>query len=310
MAWQFEQVVAPSGAISEGPAWDGRYLYFSLIEKSLIMRYDPETGGCIAWARNTGRTNGLAFDAKGNLYGCSVGKQAIVRFDQAGQMTVVADQLDGQRLNTPNDLAIDSKGRIWFTNPWNGEITEPGQQRGMADEPVLRADPREDGSYVVTRVATDTSNPNGILISPDERTLYVSQCDYGVGQLRELRAYPIDDQGALGPYVVLHTFGQDHRGVHRAIDGMCFDADGNIVATAGWPVSGPGPMIYVFSPSGQVLETHPFPASRPSNCTFGDRDMKTLYLTSGGLKDPSAGQLFRARLSRPGWNLFPPAPKQ
>ena len=219
-------------------------------------------------------------------------------------MSVIADSLDGQRLNTPNDLAIDRQGRIWFTNPWNAEITDAGQTRDMADEPVLRADPTPDGRYAVKRVASDTSNPNGLLVSPDERTLYVSQCDYGVDQVRELRAYPIDEHGDLGPYTVLHTFGKDHRGVHRAIDGMCFDIDGNIVATAGWPVSGPGPLIYVFSPSGRVIETHPFPASRPSNCVFGDADMKTLYCTCGG-KDATAGQLIRARTDRQGWCIFP-----
>ena len=143
----------------------------------------------------------------------------------------------------------------------------------------------------------DTSSPNGILLSADERTLYVSQCDYRVGKPRELRAYPINEDGTLGPYIVLHTFGQDYRGVHRPVDGMCLDVDGNIVACAGWDESGPGPMIYVFSPSGRVLETHP--CEKPTNCTFGDRDMQTLYVTT------AAGKLFRVRTTRKGRNLYP-----
>ena len=81
-------------------------------------------------------------------------------------------------------------------------------------------------------------------------------------------AYPLRDDDTLGAYTVLHTFGQDARGVQRGVDGMCLDTDGNIIACAGWRESGPGPMIYVFAPSGRVLETHPVPVDRPTNCTF------------------------------------------
>lgn len=302
MDWNFELVAGPYGSVAEGPAWDGKYLYFTVIEKELIVRYDPDTGSCTEWSKKSARANGLMFDAQGTLFGCSVSEQAIVRFDANGGKCIVADRLDGQRLNTPNDLAIDSKGRIWFTNPWNPGVATPEQRQEMADEPVLRADPQRDGSWSVVRAASDTSNPNGILVSADERTLYVSQCDYGFDRPRELRAYPIREDGSLGPYVVLHTFGQDYRGIHRAIDGMCLDEEGNIVATAGWVESGPGPMIYVFSPSGRVLETHP--CEKPSNCTFGDRDLRTLYVTTGG-RSPDAGKLFRVRTNRRGWNLYP-----
>lgn len=301
MDWNFEVVAGPYDAVAEGPAWDGRYVYFTLIQQSRIMRYDPATGACIEWHGNSQRSNGLLFDAQGKLYGCSVTKQAIIRLDADGSTTVIADRLDGSPINTPNDLAIDRKGRIWFTCPWNTKMLLPGQRRGLEDEPVLRADPSPDGSWSVVRAASDTSNPNGILISPDAHTLYVSQCDYGFDKPRELRAYPVGDNGALGPYVVLHTFGQDHRGVHRAIDGMCLDAEGNIVAAAGQPESGPGPMIYVFSPAGRVLETHP--CERPTNCTFGDPDLRTLYVTTGSMKGP--GRLLRARTHRKGWNLYP-----
>ena len=79
---------------------------------------------------------------------------------------------------------------------------------------------------------------------------------------------------------------------------MTLDADGNIVACAGFEESGPGPMIYVFSPTGRVLETHPMRVDRPTNCCFGDADMRTLYVTTGG------GHLFRARTDRTGWIMW------
>lgn len=103
---------------------------------------------------------------------------------------------------------------------------------------------------------------------------------------RELRAYPVLQDCALGPYNLLHAFGWDHRGVHRGISGMCLDSDGNIVACAGWERSGPGPMVYVFSPQGRVLDSQPAPAE-PTNCAFGDADLSALYITT------SEGHLYR-----------------
>jgi gluconolactonase len=77
--------------------------------------------------------------------------------------------------------------------------------------------------------------------------------------------------------------------VHRGIEGLCVDASGNLLACAGWTRSGPGPLLYVFAPSGQILESHPVPEDRPVNCAFGDRDLSTLYVTT------AAGHLFRAK---------------
>ena len=87
--------------------------------------------------------------------------------------------------------------------------------------------------------------------------------------------------------------------MHRGIDGMCLDAEGNIVATAGWEVAGSGPMIYVFSPTGRVLETHPVAANRPTNCCFGGPDMTTLFVTS------TEGHFFKAQTDRVGWAMYP-----
>jgi gluconolactonase len=300
MSWKFELLMKPSGVpLTEGPAWDGEQLLFTHIHASKILGYDLKSGKISEWRGNTNRTNGLAFDSKGRLFGCCSGGRAIVRFDAGGKNTVVADRVDGKRLNTPNDLAIDRKGRIWFTNPVNEGNWDKTEVKELDNQSVLRADPRDDGSYAVTRVTFDTTQPNGILVSKDQSTLYVAESSYTKGVARELRAYPIKDDGSLGTCTTLFTWGEDARGVHRGIDGMCFDAEGNIVATNGWEVSGPGPMITVFSPTGRVLETHPVPCNRPTNCCFGGPDLTTLFVTS------VEGHFLKAQTDRVGWAMYP-----
>ncbi len=300
MEWRFELIERPYGGVTEGPIWDGEAVYFTHIPTSRIMRYDPVNGGISEWRGGTNRTNGLAHDTQGRLYGCCSGGRSIVRFEPDGSTTTVADRVDGRKLNTPNDLAIDHQGRIWFTNPWNAGNIDPAEVEELDNRSVLRADPQPDGSYTVARVTFDTTMPNGILVSQDDSTLYVAESNSAdIGLDRELRAYPINDDGCLGPYNTLHTFGKDRTAVHRGIDGMCFDVDGNIITTAGWPDGGPGPIIYVFSPTGRVLETHRVPARMPTNCCFGGPDRTTLYVTS------TEGHFFRAETDRVGWAMYP-----
>jgi len=300
MDWKFQLLNKPYGGVTEGPVWDGEAVYFTHIPTSRIMRHDPRTSEISQWRGNTNHTNGLAYDTQGRLFGCCSGGRAIVRFDSGGRTTIIANRLDGQRLNTPNDLAIDRRGRVWFTNPWNAGNIDPREREELDHRSVLRADPQTDGTYIVFRVTFDTTMPNGILVSADQRTLYVAESNSEATHLnRELRAYPIKEDGSLGPYTVLHTFGKDPQGVHRGIDGMCLDIDGNIVATAGWELGGPGPLIYVFSPTGRVIETHPVPASRPTNCCFGGPDLTTLYVTT------TQGHFFRAQTDRVGWAIYP-----
>lgn len=291
MSWQFEVLAEPMG-LTEGPAWDGSGLLFTNIPHSRIMRYDGETGQISVFRTGTNQANGLMFDRDGRLYACEGGGRRIVRYEPDGGTTVICDNYQGKRLNSPNDLAIDNQGRIWFTDPRYGDYRDDME---LDHESVYRLDPQPDGTWSITRMTYDTTAPNGILLSPDNRTLYVAQSKYGEGEKRELRAYPIRKDGTLGPYEVLHNFYP-----HRGIDGMCLDTEGNIIATAGWELSGPGGMIYVFAPNGRVLETHPLPCNRPTNCTFGDADLRTLYVTS------IEGHLIRARTPRQGLLLYPP----
>ncbi len=300
MSWKFELLLKPEGElITEGPVWTGEEILFTHIRRNHILRYDPKTHAISEWRSGTNRTNGLCFDDHGRLFGCCSGGRCILRFDPNGKNVVVADRLDGKKLSTPNDLAVDRKGRIWFTNPVNDGNWDKTEVEELDHRSVLRADPQKDGSYTVTRVTFDTTQPNGILVSRDQRTLYVAESSFTRGIPRELRAYPIMDDGNLGPHDVLFTWGEDARDVHRGIDGMTLDAEGNIVCTNGWENSGPGPMISVISPKGRVLETHPVPAARPTNICFGGPDLTTVFVTT------TQGHFFKAQTNRVGWAMYP-----
>ena len=286
MSWRFSllnRFEDPPGGITEGPVWNGELVLFTHIHASRIYSYNPKSGEFAVYRENTNFTNGLAFDAQGRLFGCCQNGRAIVRFDPDGSMVTVADNLDGVPLNTPNDLAIDSQGRIWFTNPWNAGNIDPNEIEQLDNRSVLCSIPQDDGSYRTVRSTLYVAESNSDRIDID----------------RELRAYPINADGSLGTYTTLHTFGRDANRVHRGIDGMCLDADGNIIATAGWPTGGPGPMLYVFSPTGRVIETHPVAATRPTNVCFGGPDLTDIFVTS------TDGHFFHAKTERVGWAIYP-----
>lgn len=299
MEWKFEYVCRPMGKLTEGPVWDGEVLRFTQIHASRILQYDPRKGEISEWRGGINRTNGLAYDAEGRLFGCSSGGRSILRFDPDGTNKVIVDRLDGKRINTPNDLAIDYQGRIWFSNPWNAGNVDADPPQELDNRSVLRADPQADGTYKATRVTFDTTSPNGVLLSADQNTLYVAESNFEATVNRELRAYPIRADGSLGAYKLLHTFGKDEGGAQRGVDGMCLDADGNIVACAGWNKAGPGPMIYIFSPTGRVIETHRTPCRQPTNCCFGGPDLTTLFVTS------TDGHFLKVDTNRRGYGIFP-----
>ncbi|MFC1820747.1 SMP-30/gluconolactonase/LRE family protein [Thermodesulfobacteriota bacterium] len=286
MKWEFSLVLGPLGPVTEGPIWDGEGLFFTHIPSNRIFKYDPSSGRHIVWRENTNGANGLMLDADGRLYACEGRGHRVVRYEADGSITVIADQYEGKRLNSPNDLAIDNLGRVWFTDPRYGPYRDDME---LEHESVYRMDPESDGSWSIHRVTFDTSRPNGLLISPDQKTLYVAEFNSDPGQRRELRAYPITDDGSLEPCSVFYDFAP-----YYGIDGMCLDSEGNIIAPAGARDAGPGPMIYVFSPAGELLESHPVPEDRSTNCTFGDPDLGTLYITTMG------GHLIRAKTGRHG----------
>jgi gluconolactonase len=300
--WTFEMLDPAYGAVTEGPAWDGSGLLFTRIQQSRIMRYDPASNACAIFRENTNCANGLTFDVQGRLYGCEGGAtidaRRVVRYGNDGGVTVLADSYQGKRLNIPNDVVVDPEGCVWFTDPYYEGAAGPWSfdraNKELDHDSVYRLDPQPGGAYSITRVTFDTTRPNGLLFSLDHKTLYVAQSGREPTEARQLRAYPVKPDKALGAAEILHDFG-----AHRGIDGMRLDTEGNIIATAGWELGGPGPMVYVFSPGGRVMEMHPVPCRRPTNCAFGGPDLTTLYVTT------IEGFLFRAATERVGRLLFP-----
>jgi gluconolactonase len=278
MSWKFMNAAPVIGSITEGNAWDGERMLYSNIPMNRIMSYDPVTGLVEGWLDNTEGTNGLNFNSEGRLFGCSGGGRRIVEFTEKGEMTTIVDRLEGRRLNGPNDLAITPAGSIYFSDrvgdlsPYSPSDGQVGPAIGINHSSIISAEPQQDGSYIARRRTFDTTMPNGLLFSKNYKTLYVAQNDYRVSEKRELRAYPVNDDGSLGQYELLHDFGP-----HRGIDGMTLSDEGLIIACTGWEVSGPGGMITVFDPSGRIIETHPTPAERPTNCTFVGED---IYVSS------------------------------
>lgn len=281
MAWTFEQIGGSFDDILDGPVWDSEGLLFCRVLNNEILRWDAATGDISVFRRFTARTSALAFSPEGELYGAESGARRVAWFKKDGSAAALTAKLEGARHNHPHHLTIDSKGRIWFSDPYNQLRTRGPQMFPLLDHrSVLRLDfenpPRE---WVTRRMTYDTTNPRGVALSPDERTLYVTEGGSDADGKRELRAYPIVD-GGLGPPAILHTFAADDRGPHRGGAGMCVDSDGNVIVAAGSTDSGPGPLVYAFAPSGQVIESYVVPADKPTACAFGGADLSTLFVTT------------------------------
>ncbi len=257
------------GSFTEGPVEgpDGA-IYFSDIGNR-IMKFDAKTGKTVEFRSPSGRANGLKFDAMGRLLACeganTGGNRRISRTEKDGTVKALATSFGGKRFNSPNDLTLDSKGRIYFTDPrYTG--SEPLE---LQRESVYRIE--TDGT--VSEVIENVKKPNGIVLSPDGKTLYLAQSEptSGTGS-RKLLAFPLKADGTVGAKKELHDFGKQ-----RGIDGMAVATDGTIVATAG---SKDTAAIYFFNPAGKKLGMLPVPED-PSNCCFAGADRKTLYITAG-----------------------------
>jgi gluconolactonase len=273
-------------AFAEGPAADADgNVYFSDCPNNRILVYRPATGATTIWQDPSERANGMNFDPQGRLVVCCDGKdggaRAVRRYESDGSITTLASHYNGKLLNAPNDLCFDQEGRIYFTDPRYG-YKDDLEQDCMA---VYRIE--HDGT--LTRMIEDAEMPNGILITPDNRTIYLVDHNPEPGGARTLLAYDVDAQGQWQRRGVLHDFGDGYGG-----DGMVLDVEGNIYLTAG---SGEKAGIYIFAPDGQQLG---FIATGeiPGNCTFGGPDLCTLYIAA-------SASLYCIRLAIPGALAYP-----
>ena len=281
--------VAGGFLFTEGPVWvrDGGYLLFSDPNDNRIYRWTPDgelsvfrtksgyTGADIAEYGQPG-SNGLTLDREGRLTINEHGNRRVTRLEKNGQLTVLVDRYEGQRLNSPNDLVYKSDGALYFTDPPFGL-------------PRFFDDPRKELPYSgVFRVAdgkvqlltTDLVGPNGLAFSPDEKFFYVDDWDV---KKKVVMRYRVEPDGTLSHGEVF--FDMTSEPGEQALDGLKVDQQGNLY------VSGPGG-IWVISAAGKHLGTIKAPEI-PANFAWGDEDGRTLYMTA-------RTGLYRVRLKVPG----------
>jgi gluconolactonase len=246
---------------TEGPADDGKgNLYFTDIPANRIYKLEPH-GKLSVFLESSGSCNGLMFDAAGTLFACAMDGHLLAIDPLTKKVTVLADTYQGKRLNAPNDLVVDRSGGIYFTDP-RFNAPQPWPQ---GKEAVYYRQP--DGQ--LTRLIDDLPAPNGVILSPDEQTLYVVP-----SMQKEMWAYPVAAPGKPGKGRVFCTLVQlkGSTGKGSGGDGLTVDTGGNLYITS--PLG-----IQVFSPQGKLLGLIKIPEP-PANVTFGGEDRKTLYVTA------------------------------
>lgn len=278
--------VVPAGAefemlhtdvsFAEGAAagFDGA-IYFSDIgrgtQKGRILRFDPKTKQVTVFRADSGKSNGLFFDVQGRLVACEgadYGGRRISRSSGDGPAETLAEGYKGKRFNAPNDLCIDAKGRIWFSDPkYTGH-----EEMQLDHRSVYRIDPDDSLHRVITQ--PEIQKPNGVNIGPDQTTLYVADTNSDPGGNMQLTAFRINADGSVSNKRIVHDFAP-----HKGVDGMTFDSKGNVYAAVRNPDN---PAIYVFSPEDELLGKIPLP-DVPTNCIFGrGADSHHLYVTMDG----------------------------
>jgi gluconolactonase len=270
---------------SEGPAWSPKGgLFFT--GSNRISRRDA-SGTVTAFREPAGGANGLLFDPEGRLIVCESRSRRITRTETDGTVTVLADSYDGHRFNSPNDLTRDSRGRIYFTDPRYGrrDGMEMLDSHGHLVEGVYRID----APGKVTRILGDeVERPNGILVSPDDRYLYLADNNNNKkGGARKLLRFRLLQDGSVDASSRRVIFDWQ---TGRGPDGFKMDRKGRLFVAAGRnqahaPYETADRFkggIYILSPAGKLLQFVPIPKDEVTNCAFGDQDLKTLYITAGG----------------------------
>lgn len=262
--------IATIVAFTEGPtvARDGS-VYFTETKTNRIMKFAPD-GTLTVFREKSNAANGLVFDAQERLIACE-GNQAnprVTRTDmKTGRVEVLADRSMGLKLTAPNDVTFDNKGRLYFTDLPGGTVH------------------RIDTDGKVTRILESPAiqRPNGITISPDDKTLYLVEANQSEGGARMLRAYDLQPDGSVKNMRVFFNF---YPG--RSSDGITIDTAGNVICAAG--LNAPRgssetldtkPGVHVISPAGKRIRYIPINEDTITNVAFGGPDMKTLYVTAG-----------------------------
>jgi len=277
-----ELEVATALALTEGPTVDAQgNVYFSEILSQRILKLGTD-GVLSVFREPSNLANGLLIDPQGRLIAAEgapsataqrsglnlTGKPRITRTDLAtGAIEVLAEQHEGKPLVGPNDVTIDGKGRLYFTDMQGGavyRIDAPGKLARILSAPEIE-------------------RPNGIQISPDDRTLYLVEANGAEGGARMIRAYDLMPDGTVRNMRVFYNF---YPG--RGADGISVDVQGNVYASAGMhSTRGTAETldtqcgVYVISPEGKLLRFIPIPEDYITNNAFGGPDMKTLYVTAG-----------------------------
>jgi gluconolactonase len=237
---------------TEGPAADAEgNVYFTDIPNNRILVAATD-GKLSTFLEDSKGCNGLMFDGKGRIIACQGGAGRIIAIDvKTKKIDIVADTYDGQRFDRPNDLVVDRSGGVYFTDP------------GKRSVYYVAAGGK------VTRLIDDLPRPNGVILSPDEKTLYVLPSGSP-----DVMAYPVESGGKIGTGKAVCQLEQPAAGMRRGGDGLTVDTKGNLYLTQ--PALS---AIQVVSPEGKTLGLIKFPEA-PANCTFGGKEMKTLYVTA------------------------------
>lgn len=252
---------------TEGPVWlpDEGALIFSDIPRGELLRWTPDGG--VELFRKCAKPNGNALSVDGRLLTCLHGDRRLIRWEADGSQVVLAERFDDKRLNSPNDLAVQSDGTIWFTDPPWG-LTRQTEGKELDGHFVFRRD--VDGALAV--VLRDRAMPNGIALSPDESTLYVADTgghpSHPDPELRDqpatVSAWAIGNDNELSAEPLWN--------VETRSDGMCIDERGFVYTTAQRG-------IVILSPTGAFVGEIAVPES-PANVCFGGADGRTLFITA------------------------------
>ena len=271
-------VINDTKVFTEGPAAlpDGD-CFFTNVPASKILLWSGQKRTVSVFARDTQQTNGMFFDSRGRLLCCEGGAGRVTRRDlKTGKIEVLADKYGKFPFAAPNDLCADRSGRIYFTS----RPGTPDPEKGNPNA-VYRIDP--DGKVVQLLRWPDIHMPNGIVLSPDEKTLYLIEAHPDANHHRDIRAYDLRADGTLANERVLINFYPGRSG-----DGMAIDAAGNLYVAAGLhkergtsETLDTKPGIHVISPQGKLLGFRETPLDTVTNCAFGGKDNKTLFVTCG-----------------------------